>query len=226
MRNIFMVLGCLSFWSATLLDAQVVRFRLEATDSMGAPIDSVVVGESFLLKTYTQHVGGFSSADNAGVFAAYLDIHYDNSLAEVGGPVEYGPLYSNGKSVEFAPGLLDNIGGFSSSPGTFPGATPIGIEEEFVFSVPMQAAQSGELQFVGMESLTYPQFDVLVYGADIPVPARDIDFGSADLRVDFGSVSLSVQPVPEPNASWYAWASILIAIPFVRRRGRQSTDRA
>lgn len=121
--------------------SQVVQFRLETTDTNGTPVDSITVGEEFLLKTYTQHVGGFESATNSGVFAGCLDISYDASLASVAGSSEDGPMYSNVRSGDLSvPGLMDNIGRVSSSGPDGYGLSPIGLDEQFVFSVPMLAS--------------------------------------------------------------------------------------
>ena len=179
--------------------AQIVQFRLETTDTSGNAIDSVNVGEPFLLQTFVQQVGAFqaSSPDDAGVFAAYLDVNYEAELASVSGSVNYSPTYSNGKSGVLSPGFMDNIGAFASSEDPLSLPVPAGAEEQFLFSVPMTADSIGDLIFVGSESLTYPQYEVLVWTSLEPVPAQEIDFGDASLRIDFGSTSLSV--VPEPS---------------------------
>ena len=197
--------------------SQVVRFRHQTTDLDGNPVDFVTVGDEFLLQTYTQHVGGFQSAANAGVYAGYLDISYDPSMATVSGAIEHGPLYSNGKNGDLSvAGLLDNIGGFSSSGEDGLGLDPIGLDEHLLFSLPMRAEAVGELWLVGSESLLYPYFDVLVYGENFPVPAKDIDFGEADLRIDFGAVALTVRPVPEPS-SYLLFALGVVMVTRLRR---------
>lgn len=207
--------------SSSLAHSQVVKFRLEATDLSGAPVDSVMVGDQFLLKSYTQHVGGFAGApEDGGVFAGYLDINYDSSLASVAGDVDYAPLMSNGKNGDLSPGFMDNIGSFGSSADPLAIPVPPGADEAFLFSVPMQATAAGALTFTGSESLEYPSFDVLVYGLDVPVPAKDIDFGSADVRIDFGSLSLNVQPVPEPTSVCLLLLG-LVSTGMLRRRQRR-----
>ena len=218
MFNRFVVSVVLLFLVTNHAMGQVVRFRLEATDSSGAPIDSVTVGEEFLLKTYSQHVGGYAGApEDGGVFAGYLDIHYEESLATVSGDIEHAPLMSNGKNGDLSPGFMDNIGGFAASENPFELPIAPGAGEEWLFSVPMQATGAGELSFIGSESLEYPIYDVLVYGLNVPVEARDIDFGAADIRIDFGSLSLNVQPVPEPNAVGLLLIGTTSTV-FLRRR--------
>ena len=194
--------------------SQVVQFRHQTTDLNGVPIDSVLVGEQFLLQTYTQHVGGYDLPEEAGVFAGYLDISYDPQLASVAGDIEHAPLYSNGKNGDLSvPGLLDNIGGFD-------GLHHIGPDEQLLFTLPMRADSEGELLFVGSESLEYPMYDVLVYGKDVPVPARDIDFGEEDLRISFGRVTLNVQAVPEPSSCLLFALGVVMLTRFRRKSGR------
>lgn len=197
--------------------AQVVTFRLETTDLSGSAVDTVNVGDEFLLQAYAQHVGGYvGTPEEGGVFAGYLDVDYDDSLASVAGDIVHGPLYQNGKNGDFAAGLIDNIGGFSSSGELGIGIDPIGPGEQLLFSLLMRAEAAGDLTFTSSESLEYPQYDVLVYGLDEAIPAREIDFGLAALRLDFGSATVNVQAVPEPSA----FALLAIGIVSVIRRKR------
>lgn len=211
------VLFAIAILAPSDAQAQVVTFRLETTDLSGTPIDTVNVGDEFLLQTYTQHVGGYvGTPEEGGVFAGYLDVAYDETLASVAGDIVHGPLYQNGMNGDFAAGLLDNIGGFSSSGEQGIGMDPIGPGEQLLFSLLMKADEAGDLTFSSSESLVYPAYDVLVYGLNEAVPARDIDFGLAALRLDFGSATLNVQAVPEPSA----FALLAIGFVFVMRRKR------
>lgn len=194
-------------------NAQVVNFRLETTDLEGNPVESIRVNDDFLLNAYTQHVGGFEDPDVAGVFAGYLDVSYDALLASIAGDIEHGELYANGKNADLSvPGLLNDIGGFASAPGELQLIelpTPPGIEEQFLFSVPMSATAPGLLEFRGADTENSPAYDVLVWTSLQPVPARDIDFGSIDVRVQFGTASLNIEPVPEPEAGFLGLVGVL-----------------
>ena len=184
----------------TLGQSQVVKFRLEATDASGTPIESVTVGDEFHLRAYTQHMNGYVSEDNSGVFAGYLDITFDENLVSVAGPIDHSADYQNGKSGDDSvAGLLDDIGGFSSGGDLGIGIEPLGLDEYFLFSVPMRADNIGEVSFLGSESGSYPAHDVLVYGLNEPVPAKDIDFGEVGTRIDFGALNL--RAVPEPTGT-------------------------
>ncbi|MFC1757653.1 hypothetical protein ACFL2H_02660 [Planctomycetota bacterium] len=207
------------FFLASLVaigQSQVVQFRLEATDLAGTPIESITLGEEFYLKAYTQHVNGFVSDENSGVFAGYLDVSYDGTLASVAGPIRHSEVYQNGKSGDTSTvGLLDNVGGFSSSGDVGFGLDPIGLSEQFLFRVPIRADGVGEISFVGSESGSYPAHDVLVYGLNEPVLAKDIDFGEVGTRINFGAMNVHV--VPEPKGSmWLASCASLFLL--LRRR--------
>ena len=100
-------------------------------------------------------------------------------------------------------GFIDNIGGFSSSEDPLDSANivPPGADEQFLFSVALHADAVGDVSFVASEALTYPLYEVLVWTSLSAVPATDVDFGAEDLRLDFGSMNLSIQAVPEPHAA-------------------------
>gem|GEM_PF-2955701 len=201
-------------------NAQVVTFRLETTDVDGNPVESIQAGNQFLLNAYTQQVGGVEDVNFAGVFAGYMDISYDESLASIVGPVEHSEIYSNGKQADLSmPGLMNNIGGFSSSAdGLLALPVPPGIDEQFLFSVPMSATAPGLLEFASADSGESPQFDVLVWNLDQPLSARDIDFGDADLRIQFGGASLNIEPVPEPTGAALGLIGVFGSLVYLRRR--------
>lgn len=204
---------------ASSANAQVAKFRLETTDLDGNSIDTVTVDDGFLLNVYAQQVGGYDSPEKAGVFAGYLDVTYNDSLASIAGDVVHSDLYSNGTSADLSTsGLMNDIGGFSSAAdeGLLP--TPPGVEEQILFTVPMSATAPGMLEIVGGESNDYPLHEVLVWTTIEPVAARDIDFGEVDLRLDFGMVALNVQAVPEPNAGVLGMLAATCMLLARRRR--------
>lgn len=194
--------------------SQVVQFRLETTDMAGTPVDTVTIGEEYMLKTYTQHVNGYVSEENSGVFAAYLDISYDAGLTSVAGDVLFEDQYAWVTSGDMStPGLMDNIGGLGLN---FPDLTPIGLDEKLVFSVPMTADAEGFVNFVGADSQSDVQHPVLVYGLNDTVAAKDIDFGSAGTRLAFDTVGLMV--VPEPQSAIPLLFGALALLHAIRRR--------
>lgn len=215
----FILMGLCLFVSQTGW-SQVVQFRLETVDDTGNPTDTVNVGDAFALNVYTQHVGGYVSEENSGVFAAFLDVAYDAGLASVSGDIEHAAMYQNAKRGDLSTsGLLNDIGGVSSSGEQGWGIDPLGLEEHLVFQVPFQADSAGQFSFVGSSAAgDDPFYDVLVYGLNVPVPAQDVDFGEADLRLAFGTAALSIQAVPEPDSCVLFCFALVASAAALRRR--------
>ena len=78
-------------------DEIVVAFRLEATDLSGVPIGSTSPGAEFFLNAWLRDKR--TDAPQAGVFAAWLDVLYDDSLVQ---PVLTGEN-RHGFDIEFGP---------------------------------------------------------------------------------------------------------------------------
>jgi len=202
--------------AASVTEAQVVRFRMETTDSSGSSLDSVHVGDEFQLRVYAEDL---RMQESGGVFAGYLDISYDASLAVPGADITFGDIYQNGKNSDLsAPGLFNDIGAFSSN-GDF-GIDPIGVGEHLLLSVPMQALAVGDLTFVGADAQNSPLYDVLVYNLNDVVKPSDIDFGNADVKIDFGQAMLRVQPIPEPTGWLLATLGLCWGVTRLRIRPR------
>lgn len=181
-RNCFVFVAFFSLFFVEALDAQLVSFRLEATDMVGNALSTVNVGEDFILNSYARDLRTEDQCTlGCGVFAGYMDITYDAQLAEVGGATVYGDHFQNGATGDLTtPGLMNDIGGFSTS------LEPIGLDEYHLFSVPMKAMSMGSLSLESASANNPPQHHVLLFGIDGPI--NDIDFGAA-----------SVQIVPEPS---------------------------
>ena len=175
------VLSC--FFLSSDVFGQSVRFRLDATNTSGDVVETVGVGDTFFLNAYTEDLG----PDPGGVFAAYLDVLIEPTIASVIGPVEPGIQYQNGASDGVvSAGLLNNFGGFASV------VDPFGAGELLVFSQEMQADALGEIEFTSAFANESPMFDVLRFGVNEAVLAADIEFGS---------LTLQVAEVPEPSCS-------------------------
>ena len=202
----FIVSSCL----LTAASAESVRFRLDATDVDGKSLESINVGDRFYLSTFVEDV---SDEPIAGVFAAYLDVAFDEDLVSTVGPIEYGTYFSNGKKGELLDGMLDNIGGFSSGDGQGRGgAVPVGPGELMVTRVEMEAVSLGTAAFVGSFANDSPTHDVLLFGLNEPVVSSDITFGS---------LSLPIQSVPEPNGLTSLMAGLLAAL-LIRHRPKRT----
>jgi len=157
----------------------LVRFRLEATNETGAPIDEIDVGDTFMLKGFVDDLRD----DGTGVFAAYVDIMYDGTKATlVGDEVTYEPSYEHGHRQTLGAGLLDDVGGFA-------GIAPLGSDERMLFELPILAQSTGLLEFTANDGGDPPFTDFLLYDDDRAIPMSSVAFGSAAINV-----------VPEPTA--------------------------
>jgi VCBS repeat-containing protein len=167
----------------TVTGPSEVRIRLETTDLAGTPISAIGPGGEFLLKGYVQDV---SALPRDGVWAAYLDVLYDQALVGVNGAITYGPSYPNQQTGNTSiPGLVDEVGAFD-------GLSPLGDGELLLFSVPMVANAAGLAVFQGDPADQLPAHDVLLFNVNQPVPPDDVDYGSVELNIVAGEPPVAV----------------------------------
>ena len=166
--------------AAVTTDGDLVRFRVDVTDTLGIPITNVDPGDEFLLQVFTDDLrpGG------AGVYSAYLDVEFDGDLVSTDGPVTFGSDYPAGQVP--AGGAI--LGGASTSEldefGGFGGFTnEIGPEERLLFSVPMTATQEGIVNFAANPADNLPLHEILLLDIVQPIPEDRIEYGSATLIV-------------------------------------------
>ena len=153
-----------------------VVMRLEVTNVSGTPITSIAPGGNFVLSGYVQDVGDLP---RDGVFAAYLDVTFDDSLVTAQGDFTFGDSYPNGRSGTVATGLLDEVGAFD-------GFDPLGDSELMLFSIEFQANQAGTVVFQGDPADILPDHLVLLFNESQGVPSAQIDYGSVSLDIQAG----------------------------------------
>lgn len=153
----------------------VVEVRLQATDDCGRPISHVAVGDRFWLEVRTRDLRD----DPQGVFAVYMDIEFDEDLAELVGVhannLTFGSHYTNGRSGTLTPGLLNEGGAFSDT-------TPLLSGEHLVFAVSVTASAAGTIDFTGNPA-DNPGNDILVYGWNYAVPTERVHYLGTHLTV-------------------------------------------
>ncbi len=133
----------------------LVRMRVSATDAEGNPIDSIDVGQTFLLQVFVQDL---TAREDGGVFAGYLDVEFEADLASVSGNIQHSSSYGNAPSGDTSvPGVIDEA-------GSIDGLMPLGPDELLLFSVPMTAANPGTVMFAPNPADLSPAHDVLVFG--------------------------------------------------------------
>ena len=158
--------------SITVALEDLVRIRLEAAANDGTLLDTIGVGESFVVNAYVEDI---RSAPK-GVFAAYVDVVYDSNIASVNGAIVHSTAFSNGRSGNTAtPGLIDEAGAFTQS--------TLGGGEALLFSVPFVANAVGTLDLVIDAADTFPAHDTLLRGINTAIPIAFLDFVSDSIIV-------------------------------------------
>lgn len=135
----------------------LVEIRLEATDLNDVPITGpIVAGTEFKLRAYTEDrrriVDPTFPILDMGVFSAYLDVFYDDTLAApvavpptvnpFGIDITFGSLFENGQKVGTgASGILDEVGAFQDHQD--PGEPVHFFGEELLFEIRFTALPPG-----------------------------------------------------------------------------------
>ncbi len=152
----------------------LVGFRIELTDRSFNPISSIDVGGEFELRVFVADI----SADPRGVFAAYLDVLYDQQLVVADGPLSWGPSYPNSHVGSLAsPGIIDEAGAFG-------GFSELGGAEYLFLSLPMKAIFAGDALFQTDAADNLPTNELLRYGDDFEVEPDEVVYGSTVLTVN------------------------------------------
>lgn len=179
--------------------AQRAQYRPETTDMNGNPITSIEPGGSFQFQMFVQDV----RSEPQGVFAAYVNVVFDESLFATTGAIEHSNQYSAGDEGTLLPGRMDGVGGVD-------GIAPLGGDEFLLFSVPMVALDSvGTGIFETNEPEDQVFLATLLFGDSEETNVSDIAFRSTSLTV-----------VPEPGVGCLS----LLAFFGMLLRGRRRKE--
>ncbi len=152
----------------------LVGFRVEITDRSGTPVSSVLVGDEFDVRVYVADI----AAVPHGVFAAFIDLLYDQQLAALDGVIAYGDQYPNNRVSDLStPGIVDETGAVS-------GTVELGGGEFLLLNIPMQAIHAGNVVFQSDPADIVPAHELLRYGGDFDVLEEEVIYGSATLTID------------------------------------------
>ena len=169
---------------------ELVVFSLETTDAAGTPISEINVGETFTLNVYVDDNRDPVVPDQ-GVFQAYLDVTFQDSLVSPSGPVVPGDAYQEliDPNSLATPGMIDEGGGVQTNFGLSPPYQgPLGPDPVLLYSVSFQATAPGTVMFTGdHQAYPSPQHDVGFFE-----PAVSVDDPS---QIDFGLTTLDVLPM-------------------------------
>ena len=181
-------LAIVNFLNAEGETGPLVRYTLRVFDAAGQnEISSVGLGENYIVRAFIEDIRDPSVA--GGVFSAYADVLFDNSLTSVvpdafmQNPVPDPPFdivpvtifhnrsqYGNGPSGTITDGRVDGVGSFAAS--------AVGPGEFFFWDIMFRADAEGTITF-DIESTTdandpfdqgqSPALDTGLFGTNIPV---------------------------------------------------------
>jgi Ca2+-binding RTX toxin-like protein len=150
-----------------------VDLALTITTPSGSPLTTLTLGQDFVLHVTVQDLQSVPH----GVFAAYLDVTWEQTKAVATGPIHYSTAYANGNNTLTAsPGLLDDAGAFA-------GTTELGGGPQELFSIPLRVLSAGLLTFTADPADNLPAHVVLVYGFNNPIPSDHVHYGAASAQI-------------------------------------------
>lgn len=169
--------------------AAKVEYIFEVVDTNGAPISNIAVGQDFVLNISVQDLTNRPESDG-GVFSAYVDASYDQSLVDVGAFSEF-TFADEYMTATFGdplsmPGLIDELGATST------GLTALGNNQFLVVSVPFTATAAGMVNFTGTTAgVSAPPRETTLFGENVFIPEEDIRFTPAMLTIGNATAALS-----------------------------------
>lgn len=164
-------------FSIDVANEPLVGIKIELTDLQGTPIDSIAVGQEFLMNFIGVDLREFSFQRD-GVFAAFADILFDSSLVRPvqGSSIDYADRFPAVNKGAFSSGLINELG--AASDRTVASAE----EESLIATVRFEALGTGSVN-IRSEPADEVDSEVLLYGLDDLVTSDQIEYGSASLAV-------------------------------------------
>lgn len=153
----------------------IAAIDLQVVDANGEPVSRIEVGDEFVLRGSAHD----SREDGGGVFAAYTDVTYDETLVAVDGPLQIASGFPAGRSGDAeVPGQIDEVGGFRQlQDGN------VDTTQKLLFEIPFIAKTGGEILFATNPAELVPAHDVLLLGLDFPVLPPDVEYGYVRLQI-------------------------------------------
>ena len=152
-----------------------LQVRFAFLESDGGEADSLLVGESYILRAHVQDI----RTGPTGVSQAYFDVSYDADLISTTGSVAVDAAYRLNQSGDAStPGLIDEAGGIDADRIA---PSPPG-QEMVLFNIPVQADQAGTLELTPGLSGSAP-LQPFFFGSFQAVRFEDIDFVGTTISV-------------------------------------------
>lgn len=159
----------------TVNEAPTAEVRLELTDLSGNTVDSLAVGDSFLLKMIAVDARAFTQP---GIYGAYADILFDANLIQVesGTEIEFASGFGVLQKGTVLSGEINELGAVSSS------IAASNVAESHIATVQFKAIADGTVNFLS-DPADDANSEFLMFGIDEQIPASAISYGSAALNI-------------------------------------------
>ncbi len=185
----------------TIQREAAVDFEFQITDLQGSSIDSISVGQEFMVDIFVQDLT--DRGDAGGVFAAALDVLYESTLVSLSttSPITFGPEYSANTSGDTSmPGIISNLGGLDGD--TMPSGSDNGEPtiDNLLASLRVVANAAGVAEFTGqyVGSEDEPPHETILYGMSGFVDSRDMQFTNDSITILAGNDGATLQNPENP----------------------------
>ena len=151
------------------------EIKLQITDLQGNEIDSLAVGQQFLLNIIAVDARAFTQP---GVFAAYTDIVFDSTLIRPvsGTSIEHSDQFSVTPKGVLSNGLIDEVGGVINS------LVATNQRESLVATIRMEALSAGTVNLISDPADNQSE-SFLLFGDNDQIPAESVAYGSTTLAI-------------------------------------------
>jgi hypothetical protein len=154
--------------------------RLQIVDALGNPLLPGAALDPNVNFTLQAYVRDLRDAPD-GIFQAFVDVFYEQSLVMITGPITHGSEFSVQPAGDTSTlGLLDEIGGIGDGSPQFPAGQA--FPEQLLFSVPFKAIGTGVAPFALIPAAGQ-NHDILRYDDDQPVDSGSVNFVNTSVTI-------------------------------------------
>ncbi|TWU31790.1 Ig-like domain-containing protein [Novipirellula artificiosorum] len=163
-------------FDVTVAGEPLAEIKLTLTDLQGNLITKVQPGQEFLLNLIG--VDARDEEDRDGIFAAFADVLFDNSLIRPvpGAGIDFTDRFPTVQKGTFSNGLIDEVGAATDR------LTPSQLKDSLIATIRMEALQSGTVN-IRSEPADASDSEVLLYGNNDRIPADTVAYGAVALAI-------------------------------------------
>lgn len=158
----------------TVGSSQLAAVRVETTALDGTPISEVPLGDTFLVRIFSED----QRSNALGPAAAFLDLLFDPSFVSLDSNVAFDPLFASQSNVDIStPGLLNELGGIRADD------TPTGQAELLLATMVFRADAAGTASFTSEAADNLPAHQTRLLRDPLPLDVEQILFGSTSINI-------------------------------------------